>query len=101
MYFLAIATNIAQRLKTGFVVQGHIFKLKIAILIIQIWKWNGNCVALWMCFLCSDSIIEYLVNVSTAPDFRPWELSDLSPRVKIDKAVADQSPQIGTLHPFI
>lgn len=54
-----------------------------------------------MCFLCSDGIIEYLVNVSTAPDFRPWELSDLSPRVKIDKAVADQSPQIGTLHPLI
>ncbi len=24
MYFLAIATNIPQRLKTGFVVQGHI-----------------------------------------------------------------------------
>ncbi len=25
MYFLAIATNILQRLKTGFVVQGHIY----------------------------------------------------------------------------
>ncbi|KAF4115470.1 hypothetical protein G5714_002959 [Onychostoma macrolepis] len=44
-----------------------------------------------------DGVIEYLVNVSTAPDFRPWELSDLSARVKIDKAVADQSPQIGVL----
>lgn len=50
-----------------------------------------------MCFLCSDGVLEYLINVTTAPDFRPWELSDLSPRVKIDKAVADQSPQIGTL----
>ncbi|XP_043105982.1 cytochrome b-c1 complex subunit 2, mitochondrial [Puntigrus tetrazona] len=44
-----------------------------------------------------DGVIEYLINVTTAPDFRPWELSDLSQRVKIDKAVADQSPQIGVL----
>lgn len=44
-----------------------------------------------------DGVIEYLVDVTTAPDFRPWELADLSPRVKIDKAVADQSPQIGVL----
>ncbi len=26
MYFLAIATNIPQRLKTGFVLQGHKYK---------------------------------------------------------------------------
>ncbi|KAI7803559.1 cytochrome b-c1 complex subunit 2, mitochondrial [Triplophysa rosa] len=44
-----------------------------------------------------DTVIEYLVNVTTAPDFRPWELSDISPRIKIDKAVADQSPQTGVL----
>uniref|UniRef100_A0A8C1C1P4 Ubiquinol-cytochrome c reductase core protein 2a n=1 Tax=Cyprinus carpio carpio TaxID=630221 RepID=A0A8C1C1P4_CYPCA len=44
-----------------------------------------------------DGVTEYLINVTTAPDFRPWELSDLLPRVKIDKAVADQSPQIGVL----
>uniref|UniRef100_A0A8C1NHL3 Cytochrome b-c1 complex subunit 2, mitochondrial-like n=1 Tax=Cyprinus carpio TaxID=7962 RepID=A0A8C1NHL3_CYPCA len=44
-----------------------------------------------------DGVIEYLINVTTAPDFRPWELSDLQPRVRIDKAVADQSPQIGVL----
>ncbi|XP_056310277.1 cytochrome b-c1 complex subunit 2, mitochondrial [Danio aesculapii] len=44
-----------------------------------------------------DGVIEYLVDVTTAPDFRPWELADLSPRVKIDKALADQSPQIGVL----
>ncbi|XP_059405921.1 cytochrome b-c1 complex subunit 2, mitochondrial-like [Carassius carassius] len=44
-----------------------------------------------------DGVVEYLVNVTTAPDFRPWELSDLSSRVRIDKAVADQSPQIGVL----
>ncbi|XP_052408075.1 cytochrome b-c1 complex subunit 2, mitochondrial-like [Carassius gibelio] len=44
-----------------------------------------------------DGVVEYLVNVTTAPDFRPWELSDLSQRVRIDKAVADQSPQIGVL----
>lgn len=51
-----------------------------------------------VCFVYSDGLIEYLINVTTAPNFRPWELSDLSPRLKIDKAVADQSPQIGTGH---
>lgn len=44
-----------------------------------------------------EGVIEYLVDVTTAPDFRPWELADLTPRVKIDKALADQSPQIGVL----
>ncbi|KAG1961526.1 cytochrome b-c1 complex subunit 2, mitochondrial [Pimephales promelas] len=44
-----------------------------------------------------EGMIEYLINVTTAPDFRPWELSDLSPRIQIDKAVADQSPQIGVI----
>uniref|UniRef100_A0A672KRP4 Cytochrome b-c1 complex subunit 2, mitochondrial-like n=1 Tax=Sinocyclocheilus grahami TaxID=75366 RepID=A0A672KRP4_SINGR len=44
-----------------------------------------------------EGTMEYLINVTTAPDFKPWELSDLLPRVKIDKAVADQSPQIGVL----
>ena len=39
--------------------------------------------------------MEYLVNVTTAQEFRPWEVSDLTPRVKIDKALAQQSPQIG------
>ncbi|XP_077086846.1 ubiquinol-cytochrome c reductase core protein 2a isoform X2 [Siphateles boraxobius] len=44
-----------------------------------------------------EGVIEYLINVTTAPDFRPWELSDLSQRIQIDKAVADQSPQIGVI----
>lgn len=47
-------------------------------------------------YLCSDTVLEYLVNVTTAPDFRPWEISDISPRIKIDRAIADQSPQTGT-----
>uniref|UniRef100_A0A672P1P6 Ubiquinol-cytochrome c reductase core protein 2a n=1 Tax=Sinocyclocheilus grahami TaxID=75366 RepID=A0A672P1P6_SINGR len=43
-----------------------------------------------------DGVIEYLINVTTAPDVRPWELSDLSPRVKIDKDVADQKINVKT-----
>lgn len=39
--------------------------------------------------------MEYLVSVTAAQEFRPWEVSDLTPRVKIDKALAQQSPQIG------
>lgn len=42
-----------------------------------------------------DSLFEFLVNVTTAQDFRPWEVNDLTSRVKIDKALAQQCPQIG------
>ncbi|XP_042337563.1 cytochrome b-c1 complex subunit 2, mitochondrial-like, partial [Plectropomus leopardus] len=41
-----------------------------------------------------DSLFEYLVNVTAAQEFRPWEVSDLTSRVKIDKALAQQCPQI-------
>lgn len=40
--------------------------------------------------------MEYLINVTTAPEFRPWELTELTSRVKVDKALASQNPQIGT-----
>lgn len=39
--------------------------------------------------------MEFLVNVTTAQEFRPWEVDDLTPRVKVDKALAQQCPQIG------
>ncbi|XP_035521256.1 cytochrome b-c1 complex subunit 2, mitochondrial isoform X2 [Morone saxatilis] len=44
-----------------------------------------------------DTVMEYLINVTTAPEFRPWEVSDLTPRVKLDKAMAAQSDQIGVI----
>ncbi|KAM3597823.1 uncharacterized protein V6R79_009590 [Siganus canaliculatus] len=44
-----------------------------------------------------DSLLEYLVNVTTGQEFRPWEVTDLLPRVKIDKALAQQCPQIGVI----
>ncbi|KAM6951276.1 cytochrome b-c1 complex subunit 2, mitochondrial [Aplochiton taeniatus] len=44
-----------------------------------------------------DTVMEYLINVTTAPEFRPWEVSDLTPRVKMDKAMAAQRPQIGLI----
>ncbi|XP_063076678.1 cytochrome b-c1 complex subunit 2, mitochondrial isoform X2 [Engraulis encrasicolus] len=44
-----------------------------------------------------DTVMEYLINVTTAPEFRPWEVSDLTSRVKLDKAIAAQSPQIGVV----
>ncbi|XP_061605556.1 cytochrome b-c1 complex subunit 2, mitochondrial [Phyllopteryx taeniolatus] len=44
-----------------------------------------------------DNILEYLVNVTTAQDFRPWEVNDLTPRVNIDKDRAKQSTQIGVI----
>lgn len=39
--------------------------------------------------------MEFLVNVTTAQEFRPWEVDELMPRVKVDKALAQQCPQIG------
>uniref|UniRef100_A0A8D2PBY0 Ubiquinol-cytochrome c reductase core protein 2 n=1 Tax=Zosterops lateralis melanops TaxID=1220523 RepID=A0A8D2PBY0_ZOSLA len=45
----------------------------------------------------SDTVMEYLLNVTTAPEFRPWEVADLQPQLKVDKAVAFQNPQVGVL----
>ncbi|KAM9425083.1 cytochrome b-c1 complex subunit 2, mitochondrial isoform 2-T2 [Pholidichthys leucotaenia] len=44
-----------------------------------------------------DTVMEYLINVTTAPEFRPWEVSELTPRVRVDQARAAQSPQIGVV----
>ncbi|KAM9346370.1 ubiquinol-cytochrome c reductase core protein 2a [Symphorus nematophorus] len=44
-----------------------------------------------------DSLMEYLVNVTSAQEFRPWEVEELTPRVKIDKTLAQQCPQIGVI----
>ncbi|RMC17715.1 hypothetical protein DUI87_05379 [Hirundo rustica rustica] len=45
----------------------------------------------------SDTVMEYLLNVTTAPEFRPWEVADLQPQLKVDKTVAFQNPQVGVL----
>lgn len=65
-------------------------------------QYRYQCTKVW-CFspvsecLCPfrDSIMEYLVNVTTGQEFRPWEVSELVSRVKIDKALAQQCPQTG------
>ncbi|XP_077476000.1 ubiquinol-cytochrome c reductase core protein 2a [Stigmatopora argus] len=44
-----------------------------------------------------DNILEYLVNVTTAQEFRPWEVNDLTSRVNVDKARAGQSRRIGII----
>ncbi|XDV44924.1 hypothetical protein PO909_013134 [Leuciscus waleckii] len=44
-----------------------------------------------------DTVMEYLINVTTAPEFRQWEVSDLTARVKVDKELANQTPQIGVI----
>lgn len=43
--------------------------------------------------------MEFLINVTTAPEFRPWEVSDLTQRMKVDIAQAAQTPQTG--EPFL
>ncbi|XP_060028827.1 cytochrome b-c1 complex subunit 2, mitochondrial [Erinaceus europaeus] len=40
-----------------------------------------------------DILMEFLLNVTTAPEFRRWEVNDLQSQLKIDKAVAFQNPQ--------
>ncbi|KAF7663012.1 hypothetical protein LDENG_00219250 [Lucifuga dentata] len=44
-----------------------------------------------------DTVMEFLINVTIAPEFRPWEVSDLTPRVKGDKAQAAHSTQTGVV----
>ncbi|XP_068610446.1 cytochrome b-c1 complex subunit 2, mitochondrial [Brachionichthys hirsutus] len=44
-----------------------------------------------------DTVMEYLINVTTAPEFRRWEVTELVPRVKMDKALAAQSTQMGVV----
>ena len=40
-----------------------------------------------------DILMEFLLNVTTAPEFRCWEVAALQPQLRIDKAVALQNPQ--------
>ena len=42
---------------------------------------------------CSDILMEFLLNVTTAPEFRRWEVAVLQSQLSIDKAVAFQNPQ--------
>ncbi|XP_066545235.1 cytochrome b-c1 complex subunit 2, mitochondrial isoform X2 [Amia ocellicauda] len=44
-----------------------------------------------------DTVMEYLINVTTAPEFRRWEVADLTPRIKVDKALAFQNTQMSVL----
>ncbi|XP_048408533.1 cytochrome b-c1 complex subunit 2, mitochondrial [Stegostoma tigrinum] len=44
-----------------------------------------------------DTVMEYLINVTAAQEFRRWELSELPSRLELDRAVAYQNPQIGVL----
>ncbi|XP_042709143.1 cytochrome b-c1 complex subunit 2, mitochondrial isoform X2 [Chrysemys picta bellii] len=44
-----------------------------------------------------DTVMEYLINVTTAPEFRPWEVTELQAQLKVDKAVAFQNPQVSVL----
>ncbi|XP_072549230.1 ubiquinol-cytochrome c reductase core protein 2a [Salminus brasiliensis] len=44
-----------------------------------------------------DAVVEYLADVTTAFEFRPWEVSELTSRVKIEKAVAEQCAQTSVL----
>uniref|UniRef100_T1E622 Cytochrome b-c1 complex subunit 2, mitochondrial-like protein n=1 Tax=Crotalus horridus TaxID=35024 RepID=T1E622_CROHD len=40
-----------------------------------------------------DTVLEYLINVTTAPEFRLWEVSELTTRLKVDKEIAFHIPQ--------
>uniref|UniRef100_A0ACB8FKS3 Uncharacterized protein n=1 Tax=Sphaerodactylus townsendi TaxID=933632 RepID=A0ACB8FKS3_9SAUR len=44
-----------------------------------------------------DTIMEYLINVTTAPEFRRWEVSEAQPQLRVDKAIAFQNPQVCVL----
>lgn len=44
-----------------------------------------------------DTALEVLAEVATAPAFKPWEVSDASPRLSLDLACLEQQPQVQLL----
>nr|XP_032831963.1 cytochrome b-c1 complex subunit 2, mitochondrial [Petromyzon marinus] len=44
-----------------------------------------------------DNLMELLVNVTLAQEFRPWELQDAAPRLKLEKALALLNPTVGVM----
>ncbi|XP_048967266.1 cytochrome b-c1 complex subunit 2, mitochondrial isoform X3 [Canis lupus dingo] len=44
-----------------------------------------------------DILMEFLLNVTTSPEFRRWEVAALQSQLRIDKAVAFQNPQAHVL----
>uniref|UniRef100_A0A5F8H3L6 Peptidase M16 N-terminal domain-containing protein n=1 Tax=Monodelphis domestica TaxID=13616 RepID=A0A5F8H3L6_MONDO len=44
-----------------------------------------------------DILMEFLLNVTTAPEFRHWEVADLQSQLKIDKEIAFQNPETGVI----
>ena len=42
-----------------------------------------------------DTVMEYLINVTTAQEFRPWEVSALTPNVRRDVDDAADSSHVG------
>lgn len=48
---------------------------------------------LYLDVFCSEILMEFLLNVTTAPEFRRWEVAALQSQMRIDKAVALQNPQ--------
>ncbi|OWK10961.1 UQCRC2, partial [Cervus elaphus hippelaphus] len=48
-----------------------------------------------------DILMEFLLNVTTAPEFRRWEVAALQSQLRIDKAVAFQNPQARVSHPVL
>ncbi|KAJ3608216.1 hypothetical protein NHX12_025266 [Muraenolepis orangiensis] len=44
-----------------------------------------------------DTVMEFLINVTTAQEFRSWEVSDLTPRVKIDLTEAANNAHVGVV----
>uniref|UniRef100_A0A671XYU2 Ubiquinol-cytochrome c reductase core protein 2a n=1 Tax=Sparus aurata TaxID=8175 RepID=A0A671XYU2_SPAAU len=79
----------------------HVLRLAANLVIFGTGTLRAICVTMVYSMECLrehvDTLMEYLVNVTAAQEFRPWEVSDLTPRVKIDKALAQQSPQIGVV----
>lgn len=47
----------------------------------------------YLCAFCSEILMEFLLNVTAAPEFRRWEVAALQSQLRIDKAVAFQNPQ--------
>uniref|UniRef100_A0A8C6PYV8 Ubiquinol-cytochrome c reductase core protein 2a n=1 Tax=Nothobranchius furzeri TaxID=105023 RepID=A0A8C6PYV8_NOTFU len=67
----------------------HVLRLAANLMICKLLS-----LSIWRCL---EPLLEFLVNVTTAQEFRPWEVNELTPRVKIDKALVQQCPQMNVM----
>uniref|UniRef100_A0A8C6MFE0 Ubiquinol-cytochrome c reductase core protein 2b n=1 Tax=Nothobranchius furzeri TaxID=105023 RepID=A0A8C6MFE0_NOTFU len=95
-HLLRLASNLVRQFSTAY--SSCLLTVNIFMFLCSVTSSRENMVYTVDCLRDDiDTVMELLINVTTAPEFRPWEVSELTPRMKLDKARAAQSSQIGVV----